>query len=458
MSALVKSTNKLPSHVLQPVAATVLVPQNRAMTLVGRKAHIMMIAIAQKQAADGRKPTDGFVASLHEILTATGSAEATRPLLRSYLDQMMHTLVEYRPLDLESVVIELDATGDDVVVVQDPVIEEERIFPLMAEVRLIKRRGGDWWVQWFYPPTILEEIVKPTRWAQVNLDVVRSFRTYAACMLYLVCVRYQNNPGARTGRYPVKVLDLMLRSRPEKKHRAWRRLKTDVVKAAIAEVNELADIAISLVEMKMGREVTHVQFNVTKQPVKVARGPVDVKSLTLAERVGVEEHQMQALKDEFGAERVIDGMERVERYVLTNPGKRLGNPVEYLRATIKNSIAEGKAPATTVTPRNEEAKPAVSAWEAQEKERQVTQGRAFAAIEVEFRELPVREQIEWTHRYADSLAADHVWKRSKLTMARLAGGEWQSASIRRSVLGFYGQAMHGDDWLETFSKPALTPL
>lgn len=463
MNEIVKPTYRLPSHLTQPVAATVLVPQNRAMTLVARKAHIMMVALAQRQHAEGRRLAEGFIAPLREILVAAGAAEATRPLLKRYLEQMMHTLVEYRPLDLESLVVEIPAgegQGEaQVNLVRDPIVDEERIFPLMAEVRIFKRKGGDLWVQWFYPPSIIEEIIKPTRWSQVNLDVIRSMRTYAAVMLYLVCVRYQNNPGGVTKRYSVKELDLMLRSRPEKKHRTWRRLKTDVIKAAVAEVNELADIAIELVEYKMGREVTHAQFNVRKQAVKVAQphGPIDVTSVVIGARLALPEHQIEELEGEFGPARVKDGLERVERFVQANPGKRPGNPMEYVRTTIRNAVAEGKAPVTDTAGR-EEHRPVTPPWEIAERERKEKRARAFGAIELEFRELPARDQVEWTHRYADALPADHPWMKSKHTKSRLAEGAWQSATIKHSVLSYFAQHTHGDDWEELFSKPALTPL
>jgi hypothetical protein len=460
MRDLVKPTYRLPSHLTQPVAATVLVPQNRAMTLVARKAHIMMVALAQQQHADGRKPAEGFVAPLREILVATGAAEATRPLLKRYLEQMMHTLVEYRPLDLESVVVEMhdgagqgDGSGD---LVQDPIVSEERIFPLMAEVRIFRRKSGDLWVHWFYPPTIIDEIIRPTRWSQVNLDVVRSMRTYAAVMLYLVCVRYQNNPGGVTKRYSVKELDLMLRSRPEKKHRTWRRLKTDVVKAAVAEVNELADIAIELVEYKMGREVTHAQFNVRKQAVKnVQGGAVDVTSVVLGAQLGLAENLIEELESEFGTARVRDGLERVDRFVTMNPGKRPGNAVEYLRSTIRNAATEGKAPASDVQRTREESRPAAQTREVAERERNERAARAYGAIELEFRELAARDQVSWTHRYAASLAADHPWLKSKLSKSRLEEGAWQSATIKHSVLAFYAENTHGAGWRELFATPVL---
>jgi hypothetical protein len=459
MNDIVKPTYRLPSSLTQPVVATVLVPQNRAMTLVARKAHIMMVAHAQQQVAEGRKPTEGFIAPLREILFAAGAAEATRPLLKRYLEQMMHTLVEYRPLDLESAVVELQDSEDAGELVPDPVVYEERIFPLMAEVRIFRRKSGDLWVHWFYPPSILEEVIRPTRWSKVNLDVVRAMRTYAAVMLYLVCVRYQNNPGGVTRRHSVKELDLMLRSRPEAKHRTWRRLKTDVLKAAIAEVNELADIAIELVEYKMGREVTHAQFAVRKQVARAPKeGAVDITAVVLADRLGLPEHLVEDLEAEFGANRVKDGLERVDRFVQSHPGKRPGNAMEYVRSTIRNAIAEGMAPAAQGSePSRDEKRPVEQPWEVAEREKSQRSARAYGAIELEFKELPAEEQFAWTHRYAGSLADDHPFRRSKLTQSRLREGEWQSATIKQSVLNFYAESVRGKDWKSLYAEPAATP-
>jgi hypothetical protein len=212
----------------------------------------------------------------------------------------------------------------------DPVVSEERIFPLMAEVRLKKLRGGDVWVHWFYPPSLLEEIVAPKMWAQVNLDVIRKLRTYAAVMLYLVCVRYQNNPGGVTKHDTVQELDKSLRSRPEKPgQRTWRRLKEDVIKDAVSEINEMADIRFELVEYRLGRAVTHAQFNVAKRAVPIESGPVRVDCFTFIETLRLREQDLRVLEYKFGSERLRAGVERVGRFVEQHPNKRSGNPLGF---------------------------------------------------------------------------------------------------------------------------------
>ena len=95
------------------------------------------------------------------------------------------------------------------------ITDELRIFNLLAEVRVYKRAGENW-VTWYYPPSIREELVSPSRWAQVDFAVLRQLTTHRAVALYEICARYRDSPAGVTSRQHWSWWAESLRSLPTK--------------------------------------------------------------------------------------------------------------------------------------------------------------------------------------------------------------------------------------------------
>src|SRR5690349_13186123 len=184
------------------VIALAIVPMNRSLTVTGRKAYSVMLHLAQVQAASGGEGADGgFSVPLNSILRGFGATNSISSDAKKYIDQMVSTKVEWRPLSKSEqqlpLTSDIEGTPDSL---EPPQITDElRVFNLLAEVRLYKR-GGENWVTWYYPPSIREELVSPSRWAQVDFNVLRQLTTYCAVALYEMCARYRDSPAGVTSR------------------------------------------------------------------------------------------------------------------------------------------------------------------------------------------------------------------------------------------------------------------
>lgn len=180
----------------------------------------------------------------------------------------------------------------------------------------IEVRGGENWVTWAYPPTIMAALMDPGRWARLDLSIMARLGTYAAVALYEICARYRDNPSGLTSRKPVVWWANALSHTPAgTEKREWRKFKSERVKAAVDEINRETDLEIELIEHKEGRTVTEVQFAVRRKraPVKSNHGLVDAGLVIRAESLGVREARLEELINEFGEQAVRDKLDVLER-------------------------------------------------------------------------------------------------------------------------------------------------
>ena len=351
-----------PATLNKPVVALAIVPLNRSLTVTARKAYNVMLHIAQREGDTGDA---GFSAPLNAILRGFGSGNNIATDAKRYIDQMMSTKIEWRPLsEGEQWLLPLDepgassaapvpaAAGGSAAPRLDGPTEELRSFHMLSEVRLYKRAGENW-VTWFYPPTIKEQMLGPHRWARLELEVIARLSTYTAVALYEICARYRDNPGGVTSRHPWDWWVQVLRGSEGSKQREWRKFKNEFVNPAIREINAVSDIEVELAEYKQGRAIADVQFAVRKKPAQAMPNkpePPDVTCLLRAARLGVRETEAEALVERFGEGPMAAALDAMERFVEANAGKPIVNKAAYLKAILVSQDKERRPDDRTAPP------------------------------------------------------------------------------------------------------------
>ena len=436
------------------VIALAIVPTNRSLTVTGRKAYSVMLHLAQMQAASGAEGANGgFAAPLNSILRGFGATNSISSDAKKYIDQMVSTKVEWRPLSKseQQLPLTFDFEGREEGATPAQITDELRIFNLLAEVRIYKRAGENW-VTWYYPPSIREELVSPSRWAQVDFAVLRQLTTYCSVALYEMCARYRDSPAGITSRQHWSWWAEALRSSPTSKVRAWRKFKNEFVAPAIKEINDLGDIEIELIEFRRGREIEFVQFAVKKnarRPERIAATPPDVTNILRGDKLGVRDTVIEELERAYGVVAVTEGLDRYERFLSGAERPRIGNAGAYLRTIIANKARE-EALAGQGAPQDRGAQDVVETkavtqplpWkrEVEDAERH----RRFTLIREQFAKLDPEEQGEWVRRVRDEVEATTA--PSPSVMKRLARGEWQSPLVQVMVIQHYAKSELGDDW------------
>jgi hypothetical protein len=439
------------------VMALAIVPTNRSLTVTGRKAYNVMLDLAQLQVERAAAATDGeFSAPLNTILKGFGASGSIVTDAKRYLDQMVSTTMEWRPLSRQDEQFAPTTATDDGVPtfdVSSTISEELRVFNLLSEVRFYKRSGENW-VSWFYPPSILNELVTPSRWARLDFKVLSELTTYAAVALYEICARYRDNPRGLTSRWPWTWWVDALRSSPASKRRVWRKFKSEFVMPAIAEINASGDIEIELIEFRRGREVELVQFSVRKSSRRldaIASSAVSSSVVLAGVRLGVRTSDMEAMEREFGQADLASALVRFERVQGAPSANQVANAGAYLRAIIINQARER---ATRDSKPGEDTKSLGNAQssfaagptrpqtlgEAQFDEKE----RRMQLIRAKFAELTSEQRSTWARQMAEADMKDRLT--SPGIQSRLARGEWQSPLIKTLVLNFYAQVVFGEDW------------
>lgn len=427
------------------VVALAIQPLTMAWSSTGRKAYDVMLRMAQRSRPDEQ---GGFTAPLSAIIEGYSGNTKTADRVRRYIEQMVQTTVVLHLVsnsDEETLTLDgfevLPAQGEG-----GP--REWRVFPLLAEARCSFVRGR-WWLTWYYPPSIMEALLKPERWAQIELASIARLGTYTAIALYEICARFKGVPGGMTSRHKPDWWSAVLREGGTQKAREWRKFKSELLVPAIADVNANTEIHIELVEHRLGAGVDQVQFRVKKQAraEPEALQPVSVEVPMEAAALGIKEADIDPLIDKFGSWKVAEGLSRLKAQIDRRP-HGIGDRTAYLRTILANDPeALGNKPAQTelLDDKPKRNRPLthgdlLSEWDK----------RRLKQVKVEFAELPHAEQDAWIEKAQQALpATGHVPQRR-----RLEKRDWQSPSVVALVVEPWAAEKYGDAW----KKPSEADL
>jgi hypothetical protein len=430
------------------VMALAIQPLTMPLTLTGRKVYDVMLHIAQTSQAgeDG-----GWSYPVAGIMHGYGSRTKASERVQRYIELMVQTVVVFRPLAQSESSMSLEgfeaSTGKTA--------DEARTFALLSEARLY-RRGRDWWVTWYFPPTIREHLLNPERWAQIELTSVAKLSTYTGLALYEITARYKDSPGGLTSRHPPEFWIDVLREGGELKKREWRKFKNELLMPAIAEIGEVTELKVELIEHRAHGAVDAVQFKVARKPKVVPAGfeTVDVTKVIQAQRLGIREQDLDTLVAKYGPTKVADGLTAMDSYV-TNSKQNVQNRLAYLKAVLNNKSKDTE-------PKNEQLLSPVELAFVPSENLEV---RARTEVEKDWRDLRMKTlKLEFSNLSKEQRddwvikATPSILEQGFMTpnlRRRVDAKEWESPLISRFVLATYAEATHGVNW-NTPSEMDLT--
>lgn len=436
----------------KPVNTLAIVPKSARITTLGRKAYNVLLYQAQEQGLD----KDLFQAPLEAVITGVDFDSHDQALIKKHLRAMVSTTVEW----------------------QSPTKGEGgswNVSGLLAHARLFKQRGQSW-VEWSYAVNLKQELLAPTVFARLRLEVISQLRTHAGVALYEICTRYKDI--GRTARQEWRWWHPVLTGNPPSDKLAtleYRVFKRDTLRPAIAEVNAITDIDIELVEHKSGRAIAEIQFVMSakrqasltlKQPPR----PVDLALVARAQQLGIDEEVLDSLRQGHDDEAVRAALDSLERRIQSNYPQPLRDRARYLRALFPQA-----APAAAVTP-GSDAAPAAGADLAAEAVTVAGQGGAPSPADAREQQDKRRARwlAEWLRRRYEQCAAEIARlpdeQRRELEqglaaalrargahpslISRLERNGWQHQMVRHEMLRHYGLAAYGENW----DKPSAEQL
>jgi hypothetical protein len=319
----------------KPVNTLAIVPKSHKITSLGRKSYNVLLHEAQAQGLDKAV----FQAPLERIIRGVDFDSNDQALIKQHLRAMVSTTVEWQS----------PTTGEG---------SSWNVSGLLAHARLSKLRGQVW-VEWSYAVNLKQELLEPTVFARLSLEIISQLRSHAGIALYEICARYKDI--GRTSRQAWAWWRPVLSGRPESEKTAkleYRIFKRDTLKPAIAEVNAVTDLDIELVEHKAGRFIDELQFLIRRKPqaslpLRRPSEPVDLSLVARAQALGVDVHRAEELVETYGEAALRSGLDALQRRAASAFPEPLRDPFRYLKSLMPGEAAragQGGDAAATARP------------------------------------------------------------------------------------------------------------
>lgn len=424
MQSELHSSDKVKKH----VATLAMVPQSGAITRIGRQAYTVMMVIASEQAAADPSRVE-FRAPLSSVLRGFDGSEGSTAELKKHLKSMVTHVIDWQS----------PSGGEG---------SSWTASALVAQVSLFKENNENW-IEWAYSPKMKAEILSPTLYAQIQLSTVSKFRTHAGLALYEICARYKDNPSHLTAKQKWQWWVSVLSGKPPSKQlkTEFRFFNRDTLKPAVEEVNEVSELIVTAKEIKVGRSVELLQFEVRLKPSAISAepSPVDIGQLKLAKELGIDPELAEELFFRHGQLKFGKALERLSGRLALADAKPIASRHAYLKSILVGRAVEETA--TSVgTPSNEQhvesvegpVKPSPAVKKLDELNQ--AQSERVALLRTEIGELS-----------AEELAAliDEMKLNVKLTEAslrRLNDGKWDSPVVMGDLMRFYWKKTRGAEW------------
>lgn len=424
-----------PDRIDKPVSALAMVPKTGTITRVGRQAYTLMMFVAREQGTEDGE-TGMFGAPLNSVIRGyDGSTGSVKELKKHLLSMVSHVVEWQSPSPAET--------------------EEWGACGLLSQVNL-KKKNGQNWLYWAYPPALRQEMLYPLRYAQIKRSTIAQFRSHAGLALYEICARYKDNPSHRTSKQHWHWWLPVLTGKPIPKEikTEFRFFNRDTIKPAIEEVNEVSELTVTVHEFRVGRSIEFVQFEVhlkQEASVKEARA-IDLSKVARAIQLGID---AEIAEDHFirhGELAFAKAIERLEAR-LAMQGTPILSRHAYLKALLTGRVIDKPAP--------EEYQPEVIKKVVTKKENPAVQAQAnlrerevekLTTVRMELEKLDARAMEQLMIELKENFVERQM---SPAVMKRLDEGKWESALIMGELARFYWKRTRGTEWSSADALPKV---
>jgi len=420
----------------KPVNTLAIVPQSKRITPLARKAYNVMLHMAQAQGIE--RPA--YRALVADVIAGLDFDSNDTQLIKKHLRSMAATTVEWQS----------PTTGEG---------SSWTVSGLLAHAKISKERGQNW-IEWSYSIELKQELLEPSVFARLSIEIISQLRTHAGIALYEICTRYKE--VGRTSRQAWQWWRPVLSGQPESARTQkleYRFFKRDTLKPAIAEVNAITDLEVELVEHKEGRFIAELQFLVRRKsqpplPLRNPPAPVDMSLIVLAQKLGVSDDHAEELLDTFGSDALRGGLTALEKRIASAFPGPLRDPFRYLKSLMpgeaekiaRQQAAAEPAPADKAV----DAAPLDVRRKAQWEEEWLRQRRERVSRDLE--SLSEEEQGRIVSSLLDDMAARDVHPSIR---RRMEQSGWRHPLVVNEMIKFYAKATIGEHWDQPTAEELL---
>lgn len=196
---------------------------------------------------------------------------------------------------------------------------------------------------------VVEQVLTPEMYALIDLNVLKRFRRASSLGIYEHCVRFERIKRTSEVEWNLFRDILMGEGSDAKSYKEYKVFKDKVLKPAIAEVNSVSDIRIELKEIKIGRRVHAVSFNIERVKPDLVDLVDDEISLQLVGEMislGISQAEANKLSRKFKKEEISAALKYTKKRLSDKKAAKLENPAAYFRRALSDSWAASDAVVT----------------------------------------------------------------------------------------------------------------
>jgi len=306
-------------------------------SLLSRKLYNVFISTAQKQQRPGvNAPIDDasaesyFWISLQDVIKDTKYNSNDYETLKEHANELQNIRVEAESAKMWT---------------SERLLSGVKIYNSKG----LKSKGGTVLLGFSFPPEVLQMVLKPTIYTKFSLWYQTQLRTASSLALYEVCRRYASSPSHLTNRdtwgrwyYTITGTVTTDTNLPEYKY-----FKRDHLSKAIAEINAITDIDIELLEFKIGRKVSDIQFRVyQKAQAAFELATTPIINMAVLEKImdlGISKEEATDIYTSYDEHVVMAHLNLVESRRKNSRVQPLDSAAAYFKTAIKKGYANGKA-------------------------------------------------------------------------------------------------------------------
>ena len=428
----------------KPVSTLAIVPKTGVITRVGRQAYTVMMLLAREQGGED-EGTGLFTAPLNSVIRGFEGSKGTVDELKRHLRSMVTHVIEWQS----------PSPGET---------SDWGACTLLSEVRLTKLKGESW-LSWAYPPSMRQDLLAPSRYAQIKRSTIAQFRSHAGLALYEICARYKDNPSHLTSKHHWHWWLPVLTGKPSPKEikTEFRFFNRDTIKPAIEEVNEVSELVVSVHEFKVGRTVQFLQFEVREKPelskkeAAKASKAIDLSKLATAMQLGIEADFAEEMFNRYGELDFAKAIDRLQSR-LNMPGKPILSRQAYLKSLLAGKNIDS-VPIASNAEVGQGGHPQLKSVVNQSalKQQQLQESES-ARVHVIRAEIQALDEAQIGELLADLKIQFVARGMPPGVMKRLDDGNWQSALVMSELIRFYWKKTRGTDWSVPVKNDTSPPM
>lgn len=297
------------------------IPLNN-MTLVLRK----MLNAWIKNAIDTEVDKDGYWSiNIAEMASDLGFDSNNHQHLREAAMELMKIVFEF-----------------DVLATQHPTPKLRKLTDWDAATLFpnVKQRSGKLLYQINHE--LQERVLQPKMYAMIDLNVIGRFKRSSSIAIYEHCVRFVNIGATTPVHWTVLRSIILGRAEVPKTYEEFKHFNNKILRPSVVEMNSLADITVEMKLTKEGRQVTTVQFIVSRKN-DVARQDMEpsneeaMKAIGELVLFGLSQSEAKKMLRAYPAQRVLAALAYTKDRIANKKASVIENPAAYLR----NAVARG---------------------------------------------------------------------------------------------------------------------